>query len=143
MTLLELLAVVVILGILAAVAVPRLASSTVGSARGEAGATGVADTLRLARRQAVEHGATNAAGYSVVCTATSYSIKDLSAGTLGPSTSLPQGWAFESSSYTVTFDPYGAASGTGGVTSLSLTDGTRHWHVNFVPATGFVSCTGG
>lgn len=143
MTLLELLAVVVILAVLATVAVPRLASSTVAVSKGESGATGVADTLRLARRLAVEHGATNVGGYSVVCTATSYAVKDLSTATLGPSTDLPAGWTFESSTYTVTFDPYGAATASGGVTSLSLTDGTRHWHVNFVPATGYVSCAGG
>jgi type II secretory pathway pseudopilin PulG len=143
MTLLELLAVVVILGLLASVAVIRMSSATVSSVAGEATATGVADTLRLARREAVEHGATNATGYSVICTATSYSVKDLYAGTSAPSVSLPAGWSFGSSSCTVTFNPYGAASATGGVTSLSLSDGTRTWHVNFVPATGYVSCTKG
>lgn len=138
-TLLELLAVVAILGILAAVAVPRLADSSTWSAGGEKAAARVACALKLARRLAVDHGADNGAGYAVECTSAAYVIRNRTTSAAEASASLDTGWSLDRPNYTVRFDPYGGATEANGYASpLKVTNGKETWDVNWVPATGYV-----
>ena len=145
-TLAELLGVVVLIGLLLVVALPRLAGDpSIGSSQGDALAANLAATLRLARRLAVDNGATNASGYKVECTATSYRIRNLAtAAYYGPSVPLTDGWQFQQSGYAVGFDPYGGASVPGGQsTTLTLLKGNKQWLVRVEPATGYVWCEKG
>jgi len=140
-TLLELLAVVAIVGILAALTVPRLADSAAWSVRGEKCAAQVAAALKLARRLAVENGATNPTGYAVECAQASYRILNLNTGVYEPAVTLAAGWRFSVSNYRVAFDPYGGARETNGHSAslelVNLKDASL-WAVNFEPATGYV-----
>jgi Tfp pilus assembly protein FimT len=139
----ELLAVVVILGVLAAVAMPRFSNSATWSVRGEKDAAKVAATLRLARRMAVENAAVNPTGYAVECSATSYRILNLYTGAYGPATALASGWEFDKNNYKVVFNPYGGATETNNLSDhLELHSLTEEWNVNFEPATGYVWYTG-
>jgi len=142
-TLLELLAVVAIVGILAALTVPRLADSAAWSVRGEKCAAQVAAALKLARRLAVENGATNPTGYAVECTQASYRLLNLTTGAYEPAVTLAGGYRFKTTNYRVAFDPYGGARETNGYpSSLQIVNngGITKWAVNFEPATGYVWC---
>jgi len=142
---LELILVVVLMGLLAAMAVPRLANSALASPQGEVSARNLAGTLRLARRMAVDNGALNTLGYRVECSKDSYRILDLGMGTYGATFKLADGWKFEPDGGAVTFNPYGGAQGASGVTTyLTIRkSSTEWWLVRFEPATGYVWCEKG
>ena len=138
-TLIELLAVIVMLGLLAAVALPRLAKANLWMAEGEAAACRFAATLRLARRMAVENAADNPLGYMVVCTGTTYRILDPKTGGFGEWIALADGWQFDRSNYVVLLDPYGGARPAVGLPDeLVIRKGTHRWIIHFEPATGYV-----
>lgn len=138
-TLIELLAVVVMLGLLAAVALPRLAEANLWMAEGQAAACKCAATLRLARRMAVENAADNTLGYVLVCTNTTYRILDPTAGGFGEWIALPHGWQFDRSDYVVLLDPYGGARPAVGLPDdVVIRKGAHQWIIHFEPATGYV-----
>lgn len=138
-TLIELLAVVVMLGLLAAVALPRLAGANLWMAEGEAAACKCAATLRLARRMAVENAPDNPLGYMVVCTQGSYRIVDPKAPEAGEVIALADGWQFDRSDYVVLLDPYGGARPAVGLPDeLVIRKGTYRWIIHLEPATGYV-----
>jgi len=140
-TLIELLAVVVVLGLVAAIALPRLANADLWMAEGEAGVRKVVATARLARRMAIENAATNASGYTLICTQRTYRILNMSNFTYGEETSLTDGWQFDRSDYLVAFTPYGGALKGGGLSDdMIIRTGEKRWAVHFEPATGYVWC---
>lgn len=73
-TLPELILVIVILGILAAVAVPRFAESNLLATKAEGSVKDVVATLRLARRMAIDRAATNPNGFHAIGSGDTYSI---------------------------------------------------------------------
>jgi prepilin-type N-terminal cleavage/methylation domain-containing protein len=122
-TLLELILVLVIMGILAAVAVPRFARSTLWTTEGETAARKVLAAARLARRMAVDQAATRPNGFHLICSGDVYSIyAPDKPGAEGEGMHLPSGWTFRSA-YTVKFDTLGAIS-------------------NYAPGSGFVDIVG-
>ena len=138
-TLVELLAVVVMLGLLASMVLPRLAEANLWMAEGEAAACKFAATLRLARRMAVENAADNPLGYMVVCTRTTYRILDPMVGGFGEWIALADGWQFDRSDYVVLLDPYGGARPAVGLPDeLVIHKATHQWIIHFEPATGYV-----
>jgi len=140
-TLIELLAVVVVLGLVAAIALPRLANADLWMAKGEAGVRKVVATARLARRMAIENAATNASGYTLICTQGTYRILNMSNLTYGEEISLADGWQFDRSDYVVAFTPYGGAIKGGGLSdNMIIGNGEKQWAVHFEPATGHVWC---
>jgi len=144
-TLLEMLLVVGLLALLAAVALPRFATSATWAAQGEASARKVVAAMRLARRMAVDHGATNATGYRVECAGSTCRIFDLGAGAYyATPTTLADGWSFEGSGWTVIFNPYGGAQVQGGQPAYAAISGSAgRWLVHLESATGYVWYEGG
>ena len=144
-TLLEMLLVVGLLAIMAAVALPRFATSATWAAQGEASARKVVAAMRLARRMAVDHGATNATGYRVECAGSTCRIFDLGAGAYyATPTTLADGWSFEGSGWTVIFNPYGGAKVQGGQPAYGAISGSAgRWLVHLESATGYVWYEGG
>ena len=144
-TLLEMLLVVGLLALLAAVALPRFATSATWAAQGEASARKVVAAMRLARRMAVDHGATNATGYRVECAGSTCRIFDLGAGAYyATPTTLADGWSFEGSGWTVIFNPYGGAQIQGGQPAYAAISGSAgRWLVHLESATGYVWYEGG
>ena len=137
-TLIELLAVVAIMGLLALVVVPRMAGSAFAQTEGEVAARQLVATLKLARRMAVTHAVDNPQGYAVWCVTRDYVIRDGSGVDQGLPTVLPQGWSFVPPNVTVSFDALGSAHANGGRSCLVIQHGTAKWHVYFEPATGYV-----
>ena len=138
-TLIELLSVVVMLGLLAAVALPRLAEANLWMTAGEAATCRFTATLRLARRMAVENAPDNPLGYMVVCTRTTYRILDAKTGGFGEWIALADGWQFDRSDYVVLLDPYGGAKPAVGLPDeLVIRKGAHRWIIHFEPATGYV-----
>ena len=144
-TLLEMLLVVGLLAILAAVALPRFATSATWAAQGEVSARKVVAAMRLARRMAVDHGATNATGYRVECAGSTCRTFDLGAGAYyATPTTLADGWAFEGDGWTVIFNPYGGAQIQGGQPAYAAISGSAgRWLVHLESATGYVWYEGG
>lgn len=131
--------VVALLALVAAVAVPRLAASSDTIASGEAAARPVASMLQLARRMAIEQGATNASGYQVQCNDNTYRIVNQTTTVAEPAKALADGWRFEDPSYSVLFNPYGGATPASGKPPyLAIVRRTQRWLVRFDPATGYV-----
>ena len=138
-TLIELMAVVAIMGLLALVLVPRMADSAIWGNQAEAAARQLAAMLKLARRMAVEHAADNPQGYAVRCFDKNYVIRDGSGADQGLPTQLPEGWRFEQPDVSVSFDVLGGArAGAGQPSYLVIYKGAAKWHVRFESATGYV-----
>ncbi|MBE3071120.1 MAG: hypothetical protein IMZ66_12865 [Planctomycetes bacterium] len=137
--LVELLAVVVIMGLLAFVIVPRLADSAVWGTQAEAAARQVGGTLRLARRMAIANAAANPSGYVVRFGLTDYGIQNSSGVAQAPRVALPAAWTFVQANATVTFDVYGGAQASVALpTGITLVKGAQRWAVRIEPATGYV-----
>lgn len=114
-TLVEVLAVVMILAILASIVVPRAGWGTIGTMESATAGDQFAAWLRLARSMAITHASTNGSGYKVVLSAgspyTSYRIvnADTSANVKAP-VSIPDGVTCTGDSE-IQFTPLGNVTG--------------------------------
>ena len=136
-TLVELLMVFVIMGILAAVAVPRLARSSIWTTEGETAAKKVLATARLARRMAVDQAATRPNGFYLICSGDAFSIyAPDKPGTEGEVMHLPSGWTF-GSSYTVQFNMLGAITNYASASGyVDIVGHGETWRLELIKATG-------
>ncbi len=130
--------VVALLGVLAAVAVPRFAASVIWETEGEASAKQIVATLRLARRMAIDQAATDPSGFLVSGSGAIYAVYE--AGTMqmvGEQKRLADGWGFAAGFQTV-FDPLGAATGTTGTDAVLIQRDGNQWGIDIAPSTGAV-----
>ena len=136
-TLPELILVIVILGILAAVAVPRFAESNLLATKAEGSVKDVVATLRLARRMAIDRAATNPNGFHAIGSGDTYSIYAPDTGrTEGAPKRLASGWLFQTA-YTVRFDTLGSATNlAGGMNTIDIQKGGETWRIELYGATG-------
>ena len=141
-TLAELVVVVMILGVLATIAIPRLQFRAVHQKKLAAAAHKLTADLRRARSMALRDAATNSKGFEVLRTGnpwTGYEIKDLD-----PPASTVDTVTFESG-ITVTgdnkydFGPLGNL--TVGGSAINLSVDADSFQITFVAATGAVICT--
>jgi len=123
-TLPELILVIVILGILAAVAVPRFAESNLLATKAEGSVKDVVATLRLARRMAIDRAATNPNGFCFLGSGDTYSVYAADTGqTEGEPKRLADGWLFRTT-YTVKFNTLGSATNlAGGMNVIDIQKG--------------------
>ena len=141
-SLIELVIIVVFIGIMAAIAVPRLNFSAVSGQKTEALARKIVTDLRRIRRLAITNAATNPAGFSLNMTGgepyDGYEIEDLQTSetidthTIGPDISCTGGGTFQ-------FGPLGnlkAASET----QLTISDSIKTFTITITTATGMVKC---
>ena len=137
-TLLEVILAAALLGILAAVAVPRLANSAIWAVKGEASAKQVAATLRLARRMAIDQRATEPNGFYVAGSGGSYAVYE--ADTMqraGEERHLADGWQF-AAGFNTAFDPLGAATGSTGPDAVVVQGHGKQWSLEITASTGAV-----
>ena len=136
-TLPELILVVVILGILAAVAVPRFAESNLLATKAEGSVKDVVATLRLARRMAIDRAATNPNGFYAIGSGDTYSVYAADTGrTEGAPKRLASGWLFQTA-YTVRFNTLGSATNlAGGMNAIDIQKGGETWRIELYGATG-------
>jgi prepilin-type N-terminal cleavage/methylation domain-containing protein len=137
----ELVIVVAIMGVMAAMAIPRFSTSLVGKTKAEAAAYKLIADLRLARSMAIRDAATNDKGYEVDLTSTTYTIENTKTHATVASHTFTSGVtvAWTGSSKFV-FEPLGdLKSGSG--TQITLAAGGRTCTLTFVAATGEIKCT--
>lgn len=136
---------VLIIGILACVAVPRLQFGAVYRAKADAMAQKVVTDLRWARAQAILHAAENTNGFALNMTGASpyggYEMVDLSDSSVVTSHDFPSttrctgGTRFE-------FGPLGNVK-DGSDTQLQISSENRTFTIMLIPATGMVKCVAG
>ncbi len=137
-TLFEVILVVILMGVLAAVAIPRFAGSALWGLEGEGSVRSVVATLQLARRMAIDQAATRPNGFHVVCSGATYSIYSPDTGAVeGETKTLPDGWVFRSA-YRAKFDTLGAEYGLAGAVTITIDGPDAVWYVQIAAPTGAV-----
>ena len=141
-TIAELVVVVLILGILTYVAVPRLQLKAKYQSQAESTAWKIVTDLRRTRSLAILHAATNPQGFALDLRQkgkrTIWEILDLSTARVIDSQKVDFGVLCDSDS-TFAFGPLGALREESD-TTLNVTAGDRTFAIAVVPATGMVKC---
>jgi Tfp pilus assembly protein FimT len=142
-TLIEALLVVLFLGIMAVIAIPRLSLSTLSKQKADCLAQKIVTDLRRTRRLAISNAAENTAGFKLNMTGTSeytgYDIVDANSDetvdsqTIDPAVSCTGGNEFK-------FGPQGNLL-SGSDTQLVISAGGKTFTIDITSATGMVKCT--
>ena len=140
-TLVELIVIIMILGALAFVAVPRLSYSVLYRKQVDTIARKIVADLRRARRLAISDAASNTDGFSLNRAGSTFEIEDLSDSTtvqnstftVDSSISCSGGTSFQ-------FGPLGNLK-TGADTQLVLSSSGKTFTIDIIPATGIIKCT--
>ncbi len=151
-TLVEVIAVVLILAVLACVAIPRLNLGATDGAKADAAVHQIATGLRRARASAILHAARNPTGFALVLngprpggplrgrgTSGRYRIIDLHDSSVIADGEVPEGVGCHGGQR-FEFGPLGNLR-AGSDTELRITSGARTYTVAVVPATGAVKWT--
>jgi len=142
-TLIEVILVVLFLGIMAAIAIPRLSLSTLSKQKADCLARKIVTDLRRTRRLAISNAADNTAGFRMNMTGSSpytgYDIVDANSAetvdshTIDSSVSCTGGNEFR-------FGPQGNLL-SGSATQLVISAGGKTFTIDVTSATGMVKCT--
>jgi len=139
----ELIIIVLFLGILAAIAVPRLNFAIISRQRADTVARKIVTDLRRTRRLAISDAANNSKGYELKMVGSApynaYEIENMdthetvdSHSTANVTVSCPTGHKFK-------FGPLGELkSGSGN--SLTISAAGRSFTITIIPATGAIKC---
>jgi hypothetical protein len=142
-TLVEVVTVVLILSILAAVAVPRINFAAVGGVRGDAAVRQIATDLRRTRANALLEAARNCRGFALVMTGgvpyNGYEIVDLRDSAVVATCKIAQGIRCSGGQRFV-FGPLGNLAG-GSDAELHIVTDARTYTLEIAPATGAVTWT--
>ena len=139
-SLLEAIMIVVILGALAFIAVPRLNFAALYHQQAETIAKKITTDLRRTRTMAITKAATNTTGYTLRVTGSTYQIIDdsnsvtVDTQTIDSNISCGGGTEFQ-------FGPLGNLRT--GSTPLTVSSGSRTYTITVTSATGIVKCTEG
>jgi len=140
-TLVEAIIVLVFVGILAVIAVPRLNFANISRHKADTTARKIVTDLRRTRRLAISDAANNTAGFSLNilgATPYGYEIKNLDGGatldshTLDSEVSCAGGTKFE-------FSPLGSLK-AGSDTQLTVSSGGKTFTITIISATGAIKC---
>ena len=143
-TLIEAIVVVMIIGALAFIAVPRLNLAAIYHKEAHTFAKTIVTDLRRTRTLAIVNAATNRNGFTLRITSSSYQIIDSSSGgetvpnsqqTIPPQVTCEGGPDF-------TFGPLGNLTSSGTQLKVSDKDKSRTYTITIKSATGMVGCTG-
>ncbi|UCD50901.1 MAG: prepilin-type N-terminal cleavage/methylation domain-containing protein [Phycisphaerales bacterium] len=141
-TVAELLVVVLIIGVLAAVGVPRLQFGLRDRSQGSVTAWKIVTDLRRTRSLAILHAATNPQGFALNVRRqgknTTYDLVDLSNSRVVESHAIDSSVVCEGGA-SFQFGPLGALK-DGSDSSLELSLGPSTFELTVVPATGTVRC---
>ena len=142
-TLIEVILVVLFLGIMAAIAIPRLSLSTLSEQKADCLAQKIVTDLRRTRRLAISNAADNTAGFRMNMTGSSpytgYDIVDANSAetvdshTIDSAVSCTGGNEFR-------FGPQGNLL-SGSATQLVISAGGKTFTIDVTSATGMVKCT--
>ena len=145
-TLVEMIVVVVILGALAFIAIPRLNFVALYHKQANTVAEQIVTDLRRTRTLAISYAANNTKGYNLQMVGsspyTSYNIVDANSGTtidtltIGSPISCTGGSLFK-------FGPLGNLLSGSSTTPITVSSNGRTYTITVISATGIVECTGG
>ncbi|MGE5296950.1 MAG: Tfp pilus assembly protein FimT/FimU [Solirubrobacterales bacterium] len=142
-TLVEMITVVLVLGILAAVAVPRINLAAVGGVRGDAAVRLIATDLRRTRANAILCAAENPKGFALVMTGAApyrgYKIVDLHNSAVVATCKVPDGVRC-SGGQRFKFGPLGNLV-SGSDTTLRIVTDARTYALEIITPTGAVTWT--
>lgn len=142
-SLVELVLTVVFVGILAAIAVPRLNFSAVSGQKADAAAMKIATDLRRTRRLAISDAANNNAGFALKMTGSSpyaaYSIENLDTAAIVDSHTIDS-IVNCSGGGTFSFGPLGNLL-AGSDTQLTVSASGKLVTITVTTATGMIECT--
>ena len=139
-TLVELIVIVMVLGALAFIAIPRLQFGAVNRQQADTVTKKLVTDLRRTRRLAISDAANNTDGYALNRTGSTYEIVDLS-----DDSTIPNG--------TFTIDSKISCSGgtnfqfgtlgnlkTGSDSQLTVSSSGKSFTISIIPATGIIKC---
>jgi len=142
-TLIELIIVVMFVGILAAVTVPRLNFSAVSKQKADAAAMKIVTDLRRVRRLAISDAATNTAGFALKMTGSApfagYEIENLDTEATVDSHTIDSGITCAGGSE-FDFGPLGNLL-DGSDTQITVSASGRTFTITITTATGMIKCT--
>ncbi len=139
-TLVELIIVVLIIGIMAFITVPRMGFSIISGGKAQATAQRLAAAIRFTRTLAITNAATNTQGFSLNMTGSPYSgfqIVNLQTNDVNQTGSLAAGISC-SGDRQFQFGPFG--NRIGGTGSLTVSGGGKTYILTVVSSTGMVKC---
>jgi Tfp pilus assembly protein FimT len=149
-TLAELMVIVVILGVFAAIAVPRLNYAIIRRYKAETTAKKIVAVLRRVRGLALANGATNTVGYSLAMSPpegaavrTFYRIRNLDTGVVLDQYTFDPDVSVWSDKMGIRFGPLGnlnEAGGGGYPTEIRVSAEGKIFTIGFVRATGTITC---
>ena len=140
-TLVELIVIIVILGALAFIAIPRLQFATIYRKQADTVARKVVTDLRRTRRLAISDAANNTDGFALNRTGSTYEIVDLSDGQTIPNGTFSIDSQISCSGGIVfQFGPLGNLK-TGSDSQLTVSAQGKTFTINITPATGIIQCT--
>jgi len=138
----EVIIVLLFIGILTAIAVPRFSFSAVFKKDAEATARKLVTDLRRTRRLAITDAANNTAGFELSMTGSSpnvsYDIKNLNTLETIDTHTIDEGIEFTGGS-TFQFGPLGNLLGSSD-TQVQLSSNGKTYTITVIPATGMVKC---
>jgi Tfp pilus assembly protein FimT len=145
-SLVEMIVVVLILGTIAFIAIPRINFTGLYRKQANAVAKKIATDLRRTRTLAISYAANNTKGYNLQMVGsspyTSYNIVDANSGatvdtlTIGSPISCTGGSIFK-------FGPLGNLLSGSSATAISVSSGGKTYTITVISATGIVQCGGG
>jgi prepilin-type N-terminal cleavage/methylation domain-containing protein len=145
-TLVEMIVVVVILGALVFIAIPRLNFAALYHKRANTVAKQIVTDLRRTRTLAISNAVSNPAGYSMKMVGaspyTSYQIVDANSGTTVDSLTIGSPISCTGGSI-FTFGPLGNLLTGSSATPITVSSNGRTYTITVISATGIVECTGG
>ena len=147
----ELMVIVVILGVFAAIAVPKLNMAVISKYKAEATARKIVTDLRRVRGLALANAATNNVGYSLAMnppegagTRTLYRIRNLDTAVVLDLHTFDPDVSVWSDKMTIRFGPLGNLNESGGggyPTEIRVSAEGKILTIGFVIATGTITCT--
>jgi prepilin-type N-terminal cleavage/methylation domain-containing protein len=144
-TLVELIIVVIIIGVMAFVTVPRMGLSLINTGKTQTTAHKIAAAIRYARSLAISNAATNTQGFAVIMTGsyhdsyTGYKVVDLTSPTPPVETgSIDANKVSCTDADDFIFKPLGNRDGD--TDSLTVSGGEKTYAISVVSATGMVKC---
>jgi len=136
----ELMLIVLFIGIIALIAVPRLNFAVITKQKTKAAARRIVTDLRRTRSLAISNAADNTSGFALNTTSTtSYEIENLDnsatvdSHTFDSQLSITDGATFQ-------FGPLGNLL-TGSDTQLNVAGSSKSFTITVIPATGTIKCT--
>lgn len=134
----EIIVVVLFIGILSAIAIPRFSFSMIHKTNAEALTRKIVTDLRYTRRMAISDAASNSAGYELSIDGSSYTIENIDTSEeilqhdIASEITVTGGTLFQ-------FHPLGYLIG-GSDTELTVEASSRSFTITIVPAMGAVTC---